>query len=814
MKRKAPKFLRLFMVLALLTAVIGTVVPVGKIGAGHGAQTAAVALSTTRVGTVAVYTITTTGFTNLPVGGTVTVTFPSGTTVPSTISRTAVSIDGVAPSADPLIVGRAVTITWNGAAVIADGTPEIIFTTAAGIVNPTTPSATLTASITTSADATAEVSAAYTVARYLAFSPSTGAVQGGTITLTGGGFTGGTTITASGSVSGTALVNTDGSFSIAGSRRGTGTTATATDGAGNALTTGAVPLLASITTTSTGKFVNQTVTVEGRNFTVGRTITNLADITFGGTAIVAGNLVETVPVALTDRDLDGVADDFRLRIRVPSGTPTKTSRISVTDGVLSANLSVATVGRALTISPASGRTGTIAISGTGFPASQAAVAGNTITLTQAGVAGVLATPLLSTDTAGNITTGLTFTMPALIPGTATAIASGALTVTASVAAPAGTGDAGANTASATYTYSATSRTLGLSPVTGPRGTVVTVTGSSFTAGNAVAIGGLTLGGLAVNTAAIAVNADGTLAASTQTIPGGTAYGANTMLASDGVLTGTTTFTAEQPTIAISPTSGPTGGNITVTGGGWLPNGLVTVSRAGTAALTTTADGLGNITAQVPIPSSVFTGGTVRLSITATDSSLNAAAAQIFTVTSASIAASPGTAAVGDTVTVTGSNYLPSTGLTVFTIGGVSVLPRDPVISNTTGTWSASFTVPGLSGVQTVTTTHSAVTRTATLTITAAAGGAGQPLATETAVAVLTAASSLELVTSFNYTTNIYEAFVPGLAGNPLTQIQPNSVIILTLTSDTSVVVSGNTFSVTANVPTPIPVGNTVSITLS
>jgi len=298
-------------------------------------------------------------------------------------------------------------------------------------------------------------------------------------------------------------------------------------------------------------------------------------------------------------------------------------------------------------------------------------------------------------------------------------------------------------------------------------------------------------------------------ASTQTIPSGVAYGANTVKAKDGsARSGSAAFTVTQPTTAITPATGPVGSTITVTGSGWLPNGLVTISRGGTSALTTTANALGAITAQLPIPSALFTGGGVNVTVGATDGSGNAAASQIFKISKASIAVSPASAAVGDTVTVTGSNYLPSTGLVTLTVGGVSVMPTSPVISSSTGGWSTTFAVPGLSGVQTVSTSHSSVTKTATLTITAAvAGGA---VATSTATAALT---DLELITSFNYTTNLYEAYVPGLAGNALAEIAPNSVIILTLTADASVVVSGNTFAVTANTPTPIPVGATVSITL-
>jgi hypothetical protein len=82
----------------------------------------------------------------------------------------------------------------------------------------------------------------------------------------------------------------------------------------------------------------------------------------------------------------------------------------------------------------------------------------------------------------------------------------------------------------------------------------------------------------------------------------------------------------------------------------------------------------------------------------------------------------------------------------------------------------------------------------------------------TALTNLEATGVLELVSSFNYTTALYEAYVPDLAGNVLTSITPNSVIFVTVTADTTVVVSGVSFSVSANTPTPLPVGASVVIT--
>ena len=100
----------------------------------------------------------------------------------------------------------------------------------------------------------------------------------------------------------------------------------------------------------------------------------------------------------------------------------------------------------------------------------------------------------------------------------------------------------------------------------------------------------------------------------------------------------------------------------------------------------------------------------------------------------------------------------------------------------------------------------------------AVGGA---VAAGTALANVQAGGSLELVTSFNYDTALYDAFATdpsdrtqALPGNSLANIQPNSVIIVTSATDLTLVVSGITFNVRANVPTPLPVGGNVTITVT
>ncbi|MDE0719436.1 MAG: hypothetical protein OSB75_02605, partial [Dehalococcoidia bacterium] len=179
----------------------------------------------TLAGATGQYTITVTGvsdgagITAIPVGGTLTVTFGSKFTVPSSIAASAVKLKaavvsggtgsaGRLNSASAITVdGRAVTITVPdmdtatgtgddgiGASTGVGADVVITFTQAAGIVNPnvyqaaqTTASTTGTLTVKSSEDATAITSSLNAITKNSKFTPST-AARGATLTVTGSGF--------------------------------------------------------------------------------------------------------------------------------------------------------------------------------------------------------------------------------------------------------------------------------------------------------------------------------------------------------------------------------------------------------------------------------------------------------------------------------------------------------------------------------------------------------------------------------------------------------------------------------------------------
>jgi len=122
-----------------------------------------VAVDPPLTGEVAQYTI---GFdinTSLPIAGTITVTFPEGTTVPATYADGDVTVQGASVSSGNIsgdATSRVVTITL-ATAIAAPATVTVVFTTAADIVNPSAGEKTLT--VETSAEDVPVTSETYTI---------------------------------------------------------------------------------------------------------------------------------------------------------------------------------------------------------------------------------------------------------------------------------------------------------------------------------------------------------------------------------------------------------------------------------------------------------------------------------------------------------------------------------------------------------------------------------------------------------------------------------------------------------------------------
>ncbi|HMK62336.1 MAG TPA: IPT/TIG domain-containing protein, partial [Acidimicrobiales bacterium] len=266
----------------------------------------------------------------------------------------------------------------------------------------------------------------------------------------------------------------------------------------------------------------------------------------------------------------------------------------------------------------------------------------------------------------------------------------------------------------------------LSPTTGPVGTVVTISGTGFTAGGTINhSSGVTFDGtnVSIGAANVTVASNGTWSA-TFTVPNA-ANGSQTVTATDSSGVNASTTYSVTAAVTLSPTSGPVGTSVTVSGTGYTAGGTINHSSGVTIDGTNVSIGASNVTvgangtwsASFTVPSVPYGAQTV----TATDSS-SVWASTVFDV--AAITLSPTSGTVGTSVTISGSGFTPGGTIsqtTGVTFGGSDVTLNASQTVSSTGTWSATFTVPNAShGSQAVTATDSSgVSTSTTFSVTAA-----------------------------------------------------------------------------------------------
>ncbi len=708
-KSRVFKWLSPILVLAVLLSMgVMAAVPVG-------ATVSAVTVTATpaTASEVAGYTFNFTTTVDVPVGNTVTITFPSTATVPVTIAESFVTVNGtqlsLAAGDRVTVSGQSVTLTLHAALTAGSGR-VVTINQGAGIKNPaiakTVASGAYPVTVMTSEEALGTgylgIIPSYTI------SPISGN-RATAVTVTGKGWTPNSSIAISGNLTGNGVSQTDGTFTLTASPVSSGNVYCA-DGAGqtqaggtvtwdSAVTVPTFTLGATVSVTPTSGDIGTTVTVKGYDFTSGSNIPSLS-ITMGGMG-----LAPAASSNLTTRDAYGSLDDFSIPLVIPANMPGGAKTVSVTDNASKIGTTTFTVNTpTITMSPASGAPNTlVTISGSHFQASDTIIAGN---LTFAG--NTWNTAALTVDASGNWNVNLRVPAAAVAGNNPVRVTTSAGTVVNSV-------------------FAVGARVVTITPASGPIGTTVLVSATNMTPGSTIAVGALTFNGAAWNTAAITIDSLGNMASTTLVVPTAVA-GSRTVTATDGALvTAVGVFTVTQPTISISPTTGYMGNTITVTGSGWVPGmmGMVTIRFTDTAARTmvlATPDASGTITGVFTVP---VTASTTTNSVTALDSLGNASPAVAFALAPAAITLSPTSGPVGTVVTVSGAGFPPLTGLTAGTgliIGGVPVLPATAVMTNSTGAFSTTFTVPGLAtGAQSVTATAGATTSVNVFfTITAAA----------------------------------------------------------------------------------------------
>jgi hypothetical protein len=369
-----------------------------------------------------------------------------------------------------------------------------------------------------------------------------------------------------------------------------------------------------------------------------------------------------------------------------------------------------------------------------------------------------------------------------------------------IAASAGTksvvgtdGDGNIGTAS----FTVVARALTLTPNSGPMGTNVLVTGTNMTHDGTIAAGALTFGGVAWNTYPsvspypIKIDTSGTIFPTTLTVPGGATLGVNTVLATDsGTLIAQGAFTVTKPTITLNPTTGPKGTTVTITGAGWLPNSAVTVdfkvfgSATVLATLTTIPDGTGNIAASMAVPATAAVGANT---FSAYDAKGNAAKDAAYTVPGAAITVTPTEGAVTTSVTVAGTGFNPYFSIKITMGAGPTPYEfQTRPLSDVTGAFSATITIPGLApGSQVITASDGTNTATAFFVI-------KQGAAT---VQTQTASISSYLVRIWGYSAGTWSMYDPAdAAGSNLATLTAGNGYWINVNAACTLIYSGYSYA--------------------
>lgn len=306
--------------------------------------------------------------------------------------------------------------------------------------------------------------------------------------------------------------------------------------------------------------------------------------------------------------------------------------------------------------------------------------GSSVTISGAGFVGNASIQVLFDNSVVAATTSTStgsFSTTFVIP-TSTAIGSYVVAATDNIA----------NTALATFTVTSQASII-LSPSAGSIGTAITVIGSNFPANRAIT---LRFDGSAVGTSPSIIVSSNTGSFTASFFIPSTSGGSHTVTATGGARTASTVFSVTfSPAVILSPNSGPSATAVVVTGSGFSANSLMTIrfdSSILTTSIVTTSSGAFSSTVTVP------SGATVGShSITAVDSSGRGASAIFSVPDSPKFTLSTNVANVGSTVSISGSGYSPSRIITIKLDSIMVLTSPTTVITSTSGSFSATFTVP-------------------------------------------------------------------------------------------------------------------------
>ena len=352
---------------------------------------------------------------------------------------------------------------------------------------------------------------------------------------------------------------------------------------------------------------------------------------------------------------------------------------------------------------------------------------------------------------------------------------------------------------------------------------VTITGSGFTASGTVksmTIGGETILAARVNDGStITIDNGGSFSTSVDipATPATEVTGAKTIKVTDSSdRSGEISINIAARTMTVTPESGRVGSNVSVKGVGFPAKNndgtgnTVTVtytSGSSTNTATVTPDASGNFTTTVQVPSGAAIPSTntvqaaydVYTAAADADSGSNNLTTQTHAVPSATVTLSSTSGGAGSTVTVTGEGFKRYTTVTSLEVGDIDVTPSPKPTTDTNGTLSFDFVVPGTdTGVQTVELNVGGTTASMGYTVTSEIVS---DVVTPTAEALepLLTAGTLASAFYFNNATKEFDFHIVDDAftdANNLLEVQGGEPLWIEVTADTTAELGGTSFDLT------------------
>jgi hypothetical protein len=352
---------------------------------------------------------------------------------------------------------------------------------------------------------------------------------------------------------------------------------------------------------------------------------------------------------------------------------------------------------------------------------------------------------------------------------------------------------------------------------------ITLSGSGFTASGTVS--SITIGGETIRTAryndgsTINIDNGGSFSTSVD-IPQTAATettGAKTIKVTDsGSRTGEMSVTIAERSMTVTPAEGRVGSNVTVKGVGFPAKNndgssntvsVTYTSGSSTNTATVTPDAGGNFTTTVQVPSGAAIPSTntvqaaynVMVATSGADSNADNLSTETHKVPAATIEISSSSGGAGSTVTVTGAGFKRYTTVTSLEVGDIDVTPSPKPTSDTNGSLSFDFVIPGTdTGVQTVELNVGGTTASKGYTVTSdIVSDVITPVAE--ALEPLLTAGTLASAFYFNNSSKEFDFHIVDDAftdANNLTDVQGGEPLWIEVTTDTTAELGGTSFDLT------------------